>query len=121
MKLLLDQGLPRSTGGLLAEHQIVTQHVGDLGLSMAGDDEILEAARERGAIVVTLDADFHAILAAAQATTPSVIRVRIEGLKGDDLAALFVRVLKVAEAELSAGAAVSVTVGGVRVRILPLP
>jgi predicted nuclease of predicted toxin-antitoxin system len=58
MKLLLDQGLPRSAAILLTEAGIDTIHVGDIGLSAAEDAEILKKAQEDGRIVVTLDADF---------------------------------------------------------------
>ena len=82
MKLLLDQGLPRSTVQHLAAAGIVAEHVGDLGLSRADDAVILETARRQQAVVVTLDADFHYLLATTRATAPSVIRLRVEGLKG---------------------------------------
>jgi predicted nuclease of predicted toxin-antitoxin system len=70
--------------------------------------------------VVTLDSDFHALLAAGQTTTPSTIRIRIEGLKGNDVADLIEQVATAATTELEAGAAVSVTKTGIRVRLLPL-
>jgi predicted nuclease of predicted toxin-antitoxin system len=120
MKLLLDQGLPRSTVGHLADANIVAEHVGDLGMSQAADDVILAAARQRDAIVVTFDADFHKTLAAVRATSPSVVRIRIEGLKGDQVAAILAQVMSAAGDELIAGAVVSVTPGRVRVRTLPI-
>jgi len=120
MKFLLDQGVPRSTVRHLATAGIAAEHVGDVGLATATDDVILEEARNRNAMVITLDADFHRLLATARATSPSVVRVRIEGLKGDQLADILVRVLSVADAELAVGAVVSVTESRIRIRRLPI-
>ncbi len=120
MKLLLDPGLPRGTVQNLAEMGIAAEHVGDLGMATATDSQILESARERRAVVVTLDSDFHALLAAARAASPSVVRIRIEGLKGDRLASILKRVLALAVMELQSGAVVSVTADRIRVRRLPI-
>jgi predicted nuclease of predicted toxin-antitoxin system len=49
MKLLLDQGLPRTTTNHLAASGVVAEHVGDLGLATAADSAILDLARQRGA------------------------------------------------------------------------
>ncbi len=49
-------------------------------MSQADDQELLAASLERNAAVVTLDADFHTILAVTGAKGPSAIRVRIQGL-----------------------------------------
>lgn len=83
MKLLLDQGLPRSAAALLSDVGIDTIHVGEIGLSAAEDADILQRAREEERVVVTLDADFHTLLALNQATSPSVIRIRIESFSVD--------------------------------------
>ena len=120
MKLLLDQGLPRGTIRHLAELGIAAEHVGDLGMAKATDAKILESARERQAVVVTLDSDFHTLLATSRAVSPSVVRIRIEGLKGEPLASILGRVLAEAETELKAGAVVSVTADRIRVRRLPI-
>lgn len=120
MKLLLDQGLPRTTVKHLAAAEILAEHVGDLGMARHSDDAILDEARRRDAVVITLDADFHQMLAASHATSPSVVRVRIEGLKGDQLAAILSQVISTASNELAAGAVVSVTPGRIRVRVLPI-
>ena len=120
MRLLLDQGLPRSTVRHLAGKGIAAEHVGDLGLARATDALILDVARERHAAVVAYDADFHALLAATRATDPSVVRIRIEGLNGEQVASLLVQVLAVAGAEIEAGAVVSVTAHRIRVRLLPI-
>jgi predicted nuclease of predicted toxin-antitoxin system len=120
MKLFLDQGVPRSTVRHLAGMGIVAAHAGDLGMARAADVRILDVARERQAVVVTLDADFHALLATSRATGPSVVRIRIEGLDGEQMAALLGQVLAVAGDELEAGAVVSVTARRIRVRSLPI-
>ena len=120
MKFLLDQGLPRSTVAELSNRGIDAEHVSVLGMSKATDEEILEEARDLEKIIVTLDADFHAILATTSAVSPSVIRIRIEGLKGDDIADIVEKVIASAQAELEAGAAVTVTKTQLRARFLPL-
>ena len=120
MKLLLDQGLPRSAVRHLAGMGIAAEHVGDLGMATATDADILEAARQRQAVVVTLDSDFHALLAISRAVSPSVVRIRIEGLKGEPLATILQRVLTATGTELEAGAVVSVTTDRIRVRRLPI-
>lgn len=121
MKLLLDQGLPRSTIVHLHKAGIEAFHTGDEGLATASDLTILEFGRQKGMTVVTLDADFHKLLAMTGAEAPSVIRIRIEGLRGEALADLLLEVLKVCGGELSKGAVISVTENqNVRIRQLPI-
>ena len=120
MKYLLDQGLSRSTVEYLKEMGIESEHVGDLGMASASDAEILEEGRRRNAVVVTLDADFHALLALSVALLPSVVRIRIEGMKGDQVASIIQRVEAVAMSDLEAGSAVTVTERRIALRRLPL-
>ena len=120
MKLLLDQGLPRSAASILHERGIDAMHVAELGLSTAPDIEILERGREANRTIVTLDADFHLLLAISRATSPSVVRVRIEGLRAVALADLLESVLEKCGEDLESGAAVTVQRRRLRVRRLPL-
>lgn len=108
MKLLLDQGLPRSAATLLTTAGIDTVHVGDLGLSSAEDAAILQAALEANRAVVTLDADFHTLLALSGAIAPSVIRIRIVALRGEALAELLLAVIAQCTTDIEQGAAVTV-------------
>lgn len=78
------------------------------------------AQPQEGWIVATLDADFHALLALSGATVPSVIRVRIEGLRAESMAKPLSSVLEVCAQDLNQGAVVSITESGIRVRHLPL-
>jgi predicted nuclease of predicted toxin-antitoxin system len=59
MRLLLDQGLPRSAVLHLKNAGIEAAHVGDRGLATASDSKILDFGRHENRVVVTLDADFH--------------------------------------------------------------
>jgi len=59
MKFLLDQGIPRSAVAHLKNKNLHAEHVGQLGMAKASDQEILEKAIQSDAIVVTLDSDFH--------------------------------------------------------------
>lgn len=121
MKLLLDQGLPRSAARLLREAGIDTIHVGEIRYSTADDEAILQRGRDEERIVVTLDADFHAILALSRATSPSVIRIRIEGLYGEKAADLIQAVLTRGGEDLEKGALVTVLPPRqVRIRRFPL-
>jgi predicted nuclease of predicted toxin-antitoxin system len=95
-------------------------HVGDIGLSRSSDTEIVEYARKGERVIITLDSDFHTILALANAPDPSVIRIRLEGLKGPDLAALIKRIWSRIEPEIKKGAMVSVTHSGIKIRSIPL-
>jgi|SRR5436309_9982175 len=123
MRLLLDQGLPRSTVLHLHSLEIEAVHVGDRGLARASDSTILDLGRQENMTVVTLDADFHTLLALSKAVGPSVIRIRIEGLRAEKLALLLRSVLDRCKDELERGAMVSVVSfaeNGVRIKRLPV-
>jgi len=120
MRLLLDQGLPRSTVLYLQNYGIEAVHVGNRGLATATDLEILNFGHQAGMVVVTLDADFHTLLALSGLTRPSVIRIRMESLRAEALAKLLFSVLQICSEDLLKGAMVSVTENGIRIRRLPV-
>jgi predicted nuclease of predicted toxin-antitoxin system len=120
MKLLLDQGIPRSAAKLLREANFDTLHVSEIGMSAAEDQEIIERAREEERIVVTLDADFHTLLALNDATSPSVIRIRIQSLRAQAVVDLLLTVIGECKEDLEQGAAVTVDSNRIRIRRLPL-
>lgn len=120
MKLLLDQGLPRSAAAMLRKNGFVAVHVGELEMSAASDEEIIEWARANGHCVFTLDADFHSLLAVSNATEPSVIRLRIQRLKAEAATQLILRVIAQIGDEIERGCFVTVMPATIRIRRLPV-
>lgn len=119
-KVLLDQGLPRSSVIWLRQAGWDAVHVYEMGLSRARDKDILDYARAERRTCITLNADFHAIVAVANDTAPSVIRLRLEGLRGQGLAELILRIWPQIESQVRHGALVTVTTKAIRVRVLPI-
>lgn len=62
IRLLLDQGLPRSTVQHLSAQGIDACHGADIGYSRATDETITDLTLERGHVIVTRDTDFHRLL-----------------------------------------------------------
>ena len=108
MRLVLDQGVPQDAAALLRSLGYGCMHVGEIGMSKAADEEILAFSLERNAVVVTLDADFHTILAVSGARGPSVIRIRLQGLGAPEVVELVRNALAGFEAELKRGSLVTV-------------
>ncbi|MEO8371933.1 MAG: DUF5615 family PIN-like protein [Candidatus Solibacter sp.] len=108
MRLVLDQGVPHDAAPLLRSLGYDCTHVGEIGMNKAADDEIVALALERSAVVVTLDADFHAILAVSGAQGPSVIRIRLQGLGAPEVVEVVRRVLTSLAVELEHGALITV-------------
>jgi predicted nuclease of predicted toxin-antitoxin system len=121
VKLLLDIGCPRGAARLLTEAGFESAHGAEFGLGTAEDTRILEVARRGGFTLVTLDADFHTLLALSGEASPSVIRVRQEGLRAPELTALLLEVLRRCRQPLEQGALVSVrSAARLRLRLLPI-
>jgi predicted nuclease of predicted toxin-antitoxin system len=120
VKLLLDAGIPWQTVNLLAQsgHDAVHANLIMLG---ASDAALLDLAIEQGRVIVTLDADFHALLAERGAVQPSVIRLRLQYLRHEEAAALINKIIGRCSQELEAGAVVSANRVKIRIKKLPLP
>ena len=117
--MLLDEGVPSKAAIFLKRNGVTATHVFGLGLQGQPDPQIIAAAIEAAAVVVTLDSDFHRWLAKQGAERPSVIRIREEGLRPEAMADLILLVLRAVAEPLRRGAAVSAVGDRVRVRRLP--
>jgi predicted nuclease of predicted toxin-antitoxin system len=117
-KLLLDQGLPRSTAAILTSRGWDVVHAAEVGLSTSKDHEIIRYAFKHGRVVVTLDADFHTLLMVNKLSSPSVVRIRLEGLKGDELADIIEKLWPDISDDLAHGAMVTVGRSAIRIHRL---
>ena len=118
-RLLLDQGLPQSTAILPRQNGWDAVHVSEIGMSRSSDAAILQRARTESSCV-TLDADFHSLLATSGERNPSTIRIRKEGLDAAALTALLQGIWPRIEGVLDSGALVTVTEQSIRIRRLPI-
>lgn len=89
-------------------------------MSRATDRQILEYARDEQRIVITLDSDFHAILAVENLDSPSVVRIRQEGLRGPELTELIEKIWSRIGQQLENGAMATITEKAIRIRKIPL-
>ena len=89
-------------------------------MAHSSDLEILQLAEREQRIVVTLDADFHAMLAISGADRPSVIRIREEGLKGPAICQLIIRLYDQFTDSLEKGCVLTATLNQARLRLLPI-
>ena len=95
-------------------------HVRDVGLNDAPDEKIIQYAHKHGYYCLTLDADFHAILALSGESQPSVIRFRIEGLKAPEFLQILQRAFPRLKSDMEKGALVSIRRETIRNRPLPI-
>ena len=77
-RVLLDQGLAPYAAQILCERGFDAVHVSDIGLDRAEDALILERARQDARVCITMDHDFHAHLALAGQSGPSVLFLRAQ-------------------------------------------
>lgn len=120
MTLLADVNIsPRVVERLRGEGFHVVR-VGDALDIRAPDEDILAEAARLGAVVVSRDQDFSAILSTTGAIGPSLINLRVSEVEPARLSSSIATVLRRLETELLSGAIVTVDDGGVRVHPLPV-
>ena len=120
MKLLIDQGFGQGCAELLRSRGHDAVHVADMNRHRDTDVELVRFAVDEGRVIVTLDADFQAIVALSGKTAPSVVRVRIEGLKSVQAAEIIGLEVERSEDVLKRGALITVYPGRTGVHLLPI-
>lgn len=119
MKLLIDMNLWAGWVPYLANLGIEAIHWSSVGHADASDIEILAYSRDHGFVILTQDIDFGCILAITQHSKPSVVQIRSEDVAPEAIGHRIVQALKQMQAELEAGAILTVDPVRSRLRLLP--
>ena len=120
IRFLLDMGLAQSTGEFLRSLGHDAVHLRDEGLQRLPDERIVIKAQDEGRAIITHDLDFGRIVALSGETVPSIVTLRLTDMTPTRVNVALKPVLDDAGQSLEAGALVTVTDGGIRVRALPI-
>jgi predicted nuclease of predicted toxin-antitoxin system len=120
IKFLIDMNLPRTLAVLLTENGHHCRHVGDIGLSQATDEVIVEEARLNGEVILTHDMDYGKILAFSGKSSPSVIIFRYQTKEPESFLRRILNDLPQIQSSLERGAIVVVERKITRIRLLPI-
>jgi predicted nuclease of predicted toxin-antitoxin system len=120
MRFLLDMNLSPDWIDEFVNRGYEAVHWSTIGAANATDASIMAFARENRYIVFTHDLDFGAMIAATEASFPSVIQVRIQDVSPQSLSVRFFKIVEQYSHQLEEGALIVVDSRKSRVRILPL-
>jgi predicted nuclease of predicted toxin-antitoxin system len=120
MRFLLDMNLSPDWIDEFANRGCEAVHWSSIGAANATDASIMAFARENRYVVFTHDLDFGAMIAATEASFPSVIQVRIQDVSPRSLSVRFFKIVEQYSPQLEKGALIVVDSRKSRVRILPL-
>lgn len=119
MKIVVDMNLSTLWVDTLAKGGHDAAHWSSIGASEAPDMVIMDHAAQSGAVILTRDLDFAAMLASSARTSPSVVQVRASRASPALHGPIVLRALRETADALSAGAIVTIDTERVRVRVLP--
>ena len=120
MILLADVNVSSLVVGRLRADGLDVVRVGDVLGIRASDEEIVAEALRLGAVIVSRDQDFSAVLATTGASRPSLVNLRTAEVDAARVAARIVAAVRALQDDLTSGAIVTIDDGGVRVHRLPI-
>ena len=120
MILLIDMNLSPQWVAFLTSRGVESVHWTSVGDPRAEDRVIMAWAREHGQVVFTHDLDFSALMAATEATSPSVLQLRTQDVLPAAVGEEVVSVLRQHQGALERGAFITIDKVRARLRILPL-
>jgi predicted nuclease of predicted toxin-antitoxin system len=119
VKLLIDANLSPLWVEFLEKRGFGAIHWYSVGIKNAPDPEIMRYAAEQGYVILTRDLDFGTILAQSLVARPSVAQIRAHPAEPEHVGSQVVSALRDLEAELAAGALVTIDPKRTRARLLP--
>lgn len=120
MKLLVDMNLSPKWVALFHDSGWEALHWSAVGQPTARDSEIMAFAAANDYVVLTHDLDFSAILAVTHGKKPSVVQIRSEDVSAEFIGKQTTAALRHMQAELEAGALLTIEPGRTRLRSLPI-
>lgn len=82
--------------------------------------DIIDLARIQEFTIITQDLDFSSIIASRDHTRPSLVSIRLRDNRPEHVATVLAKVLLATEADLEAGAMVTIEDSAIRIRFLPV-
>ncbi|MEK7254871.1 MAG: DUF5615 family PIN-like protein [Bacteroidota bacterium] len=120
MRFLIDENLALSFAAILQSLGYDAAHVSQLGLNATDDAIILDYAGKQGYIVITFDLDFSRLIAIGNLQLPSLITFRMDKMSPLLFRQIMEQHLGNLQSALMAGAMVTITKSGIRVKQLPV-
>lgn len=120
MTVVIDNCLPQSWTEFLRRHGFNARHWRELGPASAPDSEIMRWALANHAVVLTHDLDFTKLLFQTRAELPSVIQLRLDDIRPQNIGNDVVSILRQQGENLRRGALITVKGHKSRLRLLPL-
>lgn len=108
MRFLVDESLSWRLARALRQSGHDACHAADIGLKSGTDRDVFAFARAEGRVIITQDIDFEHLLVNSGSALPSVILFRTRDGKWRTHAAILTANLGAWEAELSAGAIITI-------------
>lgn len=119
MRFLADMNITFRLGELLRPlHDIV--HLREQGLQTLTDEEVIQKACAENRILLTNDLHMGRLVALGALPLPSVITFRLSSMQARSILPRLLEAVRLFEAELAKGAAVTVTDQTIRCRSLPI-
>lgn len=120
MKVLIDMNLSTEWVELRRNTRHEAVHWPSVGQADAGDDELLQWARDSGAVIPTNDLDFGIVLVTQGLDRPSVIQLRSEDLRPSARGDAVLEAISVYATQLQDGVLVTIDPARARFRLLEL-